>query len=445
MRVPDRNGKPNLSSAEEALLEAERRGLKLAIKGRTAALIVVALWFVLATAGGPDPMLGLPILPFIMTGIIHHLLIASRHDRWWLKYVFFTIDVLALGSIVVLADLSRGGDVPQIIAFRAYGPYYALIMLPLAALSLSPGLLLWTGTMVCVAWWTAFVIVVSDMEQRVSWSDLPPGPTAQQYLDVFLSPNFIGTGNRIEETAFIMMTTLLLALAVHRARGVVRAHAESEAARRQVEQAFGRYVPAQVVDRILEGPDALAPSEREATILFLDVQGFTTLSERLPPAELIALLSTFFDEATEVISRFDGVVVGYAGDALLASFNAPLATADHAAQAVKAGGQLLRMVEEKRFGNERLKIRIGIATGPIAAGSVGGHRRSYTVYGDTVNLAQRLEEANKTYGTRMLIARPTFERIEGLEARFVGNLPIRGREATVDVFAVLSEVKRFGR
>ncbi|MEO1016200.1 MAG: adenylate/guanylate cyclase domain-containing protein [Pseudomonadota bacterium] len=432
----EQNRKRNLTSADQALLDAERRGLKLAIKGRTAALTLVTLWFVLAASGGPDLFPALPVLPFILTGIIHHLLIGSRYDRRWLKYAFFTIDVLALGSIVILADLSRGGDVPQIIAFRAYGPYYALIMLPLAALSLSPGLLLWTGSMVCVAWWGAFLFVVSGMEQTVSWSDLPPGPTAAQYLEVFLSPNFIGTGNRIEETGFIMITTLLLALAVHRARGVVRAHAESEAARRQVEQAFGRYVPEQVVDRILEGPDAMAPSEREATILFLDIQGFTTLSERLAPAELIALLSDFFDESTEVISRFDGVVVGYAGDALLASFNAPLATGEHAAQAVKAGGQLLDMVEKKRFSSEQLSIRIGIATGPIAAGSVGGHRQSYTVYGDTVNLAQRLEEANKTYGTRMLIARPTLAQIEGLDAKFVGNLPIRGREGTVDVFAV---------
>ncbi len=438
MRLFSPNPKPNLSTAEQALLNAERRGLKLAIKGRTAALIIVAAWFVFASLGGPDIRPALPVLPFVVTGIIHHLLIGSRFDRWWLKYIFFSIDVLGLGSIVVLADLSQGGDVPQIIAFRAYGPYYALIMLPLAALSLSPGLLLWTGTMVCIAWWVAFLVVVSGMDQTLSWGDLPPGPTAEQYLEVFLSPNFIGMGNRIEETAFIMMTTLLLALAVHRARSVVRAHADSEAARERVERAFGRYVPEQVVDRILEGGDALAPAERDATILFLDIQGFTRLSERLDPAELIAILSEFFDEATEAISRFDGVVVGYAGDALIASFNAPLANAQHADQAVRAGKDLLAMIDDTVFRGERLSIRVGIASGPIAAGSVGGHRQSYTVYGDTVNLAQRLEEANKTFGTRLLISAATKQEAPGHTTRFVGNLPIRGREAPVNVYAVES-------
>lgn len=423
---------------EPALERAERAGLKLALKGRTAALVLIAAWFGFSTHDVLALRAVAIVLPFILLGIAHHALVGTRFDRWWLKYLFFTIDVLALGSIVAFGQLSYGGDVPQIIAFRAYGPYYAFIMLPLAALSLSPGLLVWTGAMICAAWWAAFLYVVSGMERTVSWGDLAPLPSAEQYLDLFLDPDFIGVGNRIEETVFIMLTALLLALAVHRARGAVRAHAVAERTSREVEQIFGHYVPPEVVRRLVrERATALAATRRDATVLFLDVQGFTGLAERMAPDRLIGVLSAFIDEATAVIGRRDGVVIDLIGDAVLATFNVPLDVPDHARKALDAGRDLLRMSAERRFDGVALPIRIGIASGPVAAGSVGGQRRSFTVYGDTVNLAQRLEQLNKERGTALLASAATAAATgEGGGLRPMGEVGIRGRERSEPVYAL---------
>lgn len=222
-----------------ALAAAQRGGMKLALKCRTGALAVIGLWF-LATSSSAIVTVyaGVLIGSFVALGLIHHGLVGSRWDRWWLKYAFFAADILALTALTAFGPLSLRGDIPQIIAFRAYGPYYALMMLPLAALSLSPKLLLFTGATICLGWWAAFLWVVSGMERTLSWADLPPTPNAEQYLSVFLDPDFIGVGNRIEETAFIMLTAILLAIAVGRARGVVLAFAAAERARRDLARTF---------------------------------------------------------------------------------------------------------------------------------------------------------------------------------------------------------------
>jgi len=130
--------------------------------------------------------------------------------------------------------------------------------------------------------------------------------------------------------------------------------------------------------------------------------------------------------------------VNHVGDALIAAFNAPLPAQDHAARAVAAARALQTLVSNREFDEHRLHLRIGVATGPVAAGTVGGPtRQTYTVYGDTVNLAQRLERLNKELGTRSLISGATFEgaRATCADAVAVGSVQVRGRDGTVEVFA----------
>ncbi len=409
--------------------------MKLALKCRTIALAVIGTWFI-ATSSSAIVTVYAAILigSFVALGLVHHRLVGSRLDRWWLKYVFFAVDVLALTALTAFGPLSLRGDIPQIMAFRAYGPYYALMMLPLAALSLTPRLLLFTGATICLGWWAAFLWVVSGMERTLSWGDLPPTPNAEQYLSVFLDPDFIGVGNRIEETTFIMLTAILLAIAVGRARDVVGAFAAAESARRDLARTFGRYLPEQVAQALLANPESLAPVTRDGSVLFLDVQGFTTFAESRPPQQVLETLHAFFDAATETIARHGGVVIDLIGDALLATFNIPLERPDHASAAVDAARALVSAAEEKRFDGHRLEIRIGIATGPVAAGSVGGRRQTYTVYGDTVNLAQRLEQLNKQVGTRVLVSEATAQAATGL--RQVGEVAVKGRSKPAVTFTL---------
>jgi len=131
--------------------------------------------------------------------------------------------------------------------------------------------------------------------------------------------------------------------------------------------------------------------------------------------------------------------VNHVGDALIAAFNAPLPTDAHSARAVDAVRAVRSLVSDREFEGHRLRLRIGVATGPVAAGAVGSaERQTYTLYGDTVNLAQRLEELNKELDTDCLICGTTFKAAESscMDAVAMGSVQVRGRESTVEVFAL---------
>lgn len=421
-----------------ALMDAERSGIRLALIGRTVVLLLALGWFV-TFLPWPSNLRGAAVIGvFLAVGVVHYWLVVRRRDRWWHRYGFQTIDVAALGALVAFVPLSTGGDVPQIIAFRAHGAPYLFVVIAVAALSLSPGLMLWTGFVAVVALWGAYGWVVSNMERTVSWSDLGAAPTAEKYLSVFLDKDFIGTGNRIEETIFIAATAGILALAVNRARRLVRDRMQAERQRREMSQVLGRYVPQEVVDELVQNAGLLEASTRDASILFVDIEGFTRLSETKSPGAMVTLLNAFFGRVSQIAAAHRGVVISLIGDAAMVAFNAPLANDDHARSALSVARALLDMSRFETFEGERLNIRIGVATGPVSAGSVGGDGRlSYTVYGDTVNVAQRLEELNKAHGTRILANGPA--RIaagQGFTCRLIEAAQVRGRASDIEVFAV---------
>jgi adenylate cyclase len=183
----------------------------------------------------------------------------------------------------------------------------------------------------------------------------------------------------------------------------------------------------------------------EATILFADIEGFTEISETLQPGKIVEMLNAYFSVLTEAVEAHDGVITQFQGDAILATFNVPLRNPDHAAQAVRAAIQMRDAVAGRAFTGHRLHCRIGINTGEVVAGAVGASDRlNYTVHGDAVNLAARLEELNKEYGTRILLSESTAAGLQGIALAEVGRIPIRGRSEAVCVFTVADEDPRPG-
>ena len=151
---------------------------------------------------------------------------------------------------------------------------------------------------------------------------------------------------------------------------------------------------------------------------------------------MIALLNAFFDAVAAVVSHHGGVVIGFVGDGVIATFNLPVALPQAEASAVASANALLALASRQRFEGVELALRIGLATGPVAAGSVGGGgRQTYTVYGDTVNLAARLEAKNKELGTRLLLCEKTRAAVAQLPLREVGEITVKGRAQPVRVFA----------
>jgi adenylate cyclase len=198
---------------------------------------------------------------------------------------------------------------------------------------------------------------------------------------------------------------------------------------------LGHYVPLPVARALVAGSGRLEPVEAKATILMCDIEGFAALTDSLGRRRVFEFLNAYFELLVEIVERHGGVVTQFQGDAILAAFNLPLADRDHAAQALRAALEIVRACDARLFAGVHARNRIGIATGRVMAGAVGSHGRlSYTVHGNAVNLAARLEMLNKDYGTRILIAGQTAERCPTIALRKVADARVRGYPDAVTVF-----------
>ena len=209
--------------------------------------------------------------------------------------------------------------------------------------------------------------------------------------------------------------------------------------RKAIRETFGRFVPKEIADQALADSGSLEPDLREATILFSDIQGFSSLAETMSPKAVIELLNDYFGVITKLIEAQSGIIHQFQGDGVLATFNLPLENPNHATDAVVAAIAIRERLSAHTFaGGVQLNTRFGINTGTVIAGTVGGDGRiGYTVHGDTVNLAARIEQENKRLGTDILVAEATVLEIgEAISFRPVETTSIRGRRKPVTLYTI---------
>jgi len=204
---------------------------------------------------------------------------------------------------------------------------------------------------------------------------------------------------------------------------------------RFIREIFGKYVPESVVTKIVESEGVLKPERTEATILHTDIEGFTTVLEANEPERSFQMMNEYFALMLEQINRHGGVVNQLQGDAMQVLFNVPVATPDHADRALRTAQDIQRALKGALFAGIDLRTRIGINTGEVVVGNVGsGDRMNYTVLGDPVNVAARLEQLNKDYDTLVLVAGSRVERLTGDYPLVpTGTVPIRGKQEPVQV------------
>ncbi|HMP76048.1 MAG TPA: adenylate/guanylate cyclase domain-containing protein [Kiritimatiellia bacterium] len=214
--------------------------------------------------------------------------------------------------------------------------------------------------------------------------------------------------------------------------------------RDRVRDLLGKAVSPEIAAELLRRPLALGGEERIVTVLFTDIRGFTSYSERVPPTELVAVLNDYFTRVTRVIEAHGGIVDKYIGDAVMAVFGAPLERPDHAARALACARELLRAIdalnrERDARGAWPLHTGIGIATGRVVAGNLGSEsRHNYTVMGDAANLAARLQDLTKEHGVPCLIAAETAAAAGAMEQlRSIGEVPVRGKAEPIQVYALV--------
>lgn len=213
--------------------------------------------------------------------------------------------------------------------------------------------------------------------------------------------------------------------------------------RDMIKEMFGRYVAPEIRDEILSGRIPLDGEIREVTVLFSDLRDFTTLTEALPPRDVVRIVNLYFKEMEEAIQHHNGLVLQFIGDEIEAVFGAPVARQDHPVMAVMAALEMARRLRQlnneiEKSGWAPLRHGIGIHTGDVVAANIGSpNRLSYAMVGDTVNLASRLEGLNKTFGTEIIASGSTCARLNG--SCSLTKLPetqIKGIARPIDIYSI---------
>lgn len=239
-----------------------------------------------------------------------------------------------------------------------------------------------------------------------------------------------------------------LALALVYVAGTTAQVYDEQRQRARVRALFERYVSPAAIDEMLSQPGSVSVSgqRRDVTVMFSDIRGFTALSEKLRPEEVVAILNDYLGAMTEIIFKHGGTVDKFEGDGILAIWNAPLAVEDHPTRAVECALEMTRRLAEMQqgwaaTGQQALKNGIGISTGPCFVGNIGSSQRmDYTVIGDTVNLAARLEALTKELGLQIVYSEATHRQLAGhIRSRFVTSAKVAGREQPVNIYTVLEE------
>lgn len=246
------------------------------------------------------------------------------------------------------------------------------------------------------------------------------------------------------ETAFMVVAGFFA--------GALRDHEKHERhLKEEAREIFGRYVSSSVAQEILNQNISLEGEEKNATVLFCDLADFTSLSEKLSPKELLKLLNSFFPEIVDILLSRNAFLDKFIGDAAMAVFGVPFPQSDDADKSVEASiaiqNRIRELNAESRFGKNFLNVTVGINTGNVVAGNVGSSKRAaYTVLGDTVNLASRIQSLNKIYNSNILISDNTFRVLsnkEFLKFREIDSVLVKGKKnpcVLYDIYSGDSEI-----
>lgn len=215
--------------------------------------------------------------------------------------------------------------------------------------------------------------------------------------------------------------------------------------RKKLHEVYGQYVSSRYIEKMIDNPEhyTMAGHSKNMSVLFSDVRGFTSLAEKLDAEGVKNFLNSLFTPLTEIIFEQKGTIDKYVGDMVMAFWNDPIEDPEHAQHAVEAALKMISKVEELSpvfadMGIMNVRVGVGVNTGVMSVGDMGSkYRKAYTVLGDAVNLASRLESANKFYGTQILVSEATKNACHGIIFRFVDLVRVKGKTIPIKIFEPL--------
>jgi adenylate cyclase len=413
--------------SREILLSERRRALALIAVLMLLLAIIVAFLLLLPERYKPSIRTRLPpfvpvavLAPFIayellIVAVIGRRLTRGRDVPVFARY-FGTLVETSLPSAILLIQIAVLGPV-QALGFT--GPLLYFLFIVLSTLRLDFWLSAFTGAVAAVE---LFAIAMLDP----ALADAPADLT-------------LTVGYNLVRCAVLLIGGVLAGWVAVRLRRQLGSTLAAIAARERVTNLFGQHVSPQVVERLLGASAESLNETRRVAVMFVDIRGFTEAASRRHPAAVVARLDAAFAVLVDVVDRHGGIVNKFLGDGFLALFGAPLPDPDAARSAVAAGREMLAAERNNAGHDWPFRLGIGIHVGEVVTGTIGSaSRKEFTVIGDTVNLASRIEAMNKEFNSQLLVSDAVWRDLGDAAADAVplGALPIRGYDAPVPLWRV---------
>jgi adenylate cyclase len=297
--------------------------------------------------------------------------------------------------------------------------------------------------LVPVPWWVDLAVLVGMVLLVAFLSSRVSTPWAFFSALIMIAVLFITASVMFDQQALLLNFSTpavatfftLLSIVIYRVM-------TEEKDKRRIRSMFGTYVSPKVVDQILDNPPELGGVDKEITVYFSDIRGFTTISESMTPQELVRILNKYLTAMTDIVLKYEGTLDKYEGDAIMCFWGAPIPQEDHALRACKCAVeqlQALRDLNSTLPEEQQLDIGIGINSGRMTVGNMGSTQRmDYTLIGDNVNLGARLEGTNKQYMTRVIISEYTYGLVKDqVVVRELDNIRVKGKNRPVLIYELI--------
>jgi len=356
-------------------------------------------------------------------------LIAS-YKNYLPSWLLITSVIMDMGLLMFLIwSFHIQYEQPASFYLKAPTVMYVFIFIALRALRFEPRYILWAGITAIVGWgcMVGYVLVAETDNPMIT----------RNYVD-YLTSNAVLIGAEVDKIISMGAVTLILFVAILRAQRILnRAVSDASAAKD-----LSRFVSREVAERITSSDHAIEPGDGESrfgTVVFTDIEGFSSVSEKLTPQQLAEMLNDYFEATSKIIDEYGGVILQFQGDLMLITFNAVTRDENHAVNAMKTSIGIRELTQKQVFSHGgKLPTRCGVNSGEIVVGAIGSRERlCFTVHGDQVNVAARLEQLNKQYGSYVLVGENTVKSC-GSEFDFerVGEVTVRGRESPTRIYTV---------
>lgn len=422
MRLPER--------VREAVTDQQRAGERLICWTQLlVALTFGTLYTVSPKAFVTDGFEPVPVFLALYAGFtLFRLVLAHRAILpAWLIAGSVVVDMVLLITLIWSFHIQY--NQPASFSLKAPTMLYIFILIVMRAMAFEPRYVLLAGASAIAGWLMLLIYAVLIA---------PAGVTITREFTDYVYTADVLLGAEIDKMLVIAMVTLVLAIALVRTRRLmVRAIAGGAVARD-----LSRFFSPEIAEKIVQSErqiEAGHGEQRRATVMFTDIEGFTAISERLTPGQVIEMLNEYYAVVTGPVAAHHGVINQFRGDAMLVTFNMPTDDPRHAAHALQAALAIQEATRGRRFlGTIALNTRIGINTGDIVFGAVGAvGRLDFTIHGDIVNVAARLEQLNKEYGTYILTTAATVEEAgPGVRSRLIGETRVRGKQQALRLFTI---------